>query len=761
MAVRLLRGEMGGRWRRLAAAACGVLAGAAMFPSAEAAVVNEAEGFELSATVGLVRGPHTDPATERLVREVLRRGGVRHVVAAHGRDPGTDVTVWLGDGATGLDALDAPSAKGLAAEGYSLATGRMQNGRAHIVLNGVDGDGTFYAAQRLREAIVPLPGRDLVPAIRERTAPAMRFRGMIEGFYGTPWSQKERLDALDYLGAHRMNTYVYAPKDDPALRTNWRKPFGSGQLADLRALVQRARDNRVNLVFALSPGLSICYTSQPDFASLTAKLDSAYALGVRSFSVAFDDIDPNAWNCRGDRAKYGEQDGAEGRAQADLLNRVRREWARPKHVTDLQLVPTEYDNATPTPYKKAIRDHLDRSVAVNWTGVAVISHTITRAQAAHARKVFGHEIVVWDNYPANDYIAGRIPLGPYAGREPGLSSEVAGVLSNPMNQAALSKVALYSFAEFGWDDRAYDEQESWRRALAERTAGDKRAAWALASFADLNSFDGTLHYVRAPLLSSAVAEFWAGWDDGQVKEAATWLRPTLAALVDAPRFIRKGIDPAFAEEAKPWLDATRLWGQAMQAGLDTLVAVAGDDPGVAWTKAQQARLLAARAREVRGTMAPHDGVAPRVADGVADRFVNRAVRAAEKVVGVGAERPTLRTSLQTYADNEPARMLDGDEHTFFASDAPPRAGDFVQVDLRRVRPIGAVSVLMTYANAPKDFLASGVLEYSRDGRTCSSSPRATPPRSGPPRRRERSRGTCATARRATTGRTGSPCGSSG
>ena len=48
--------------------------------------------------------------------------------------------------------------------------------------------------------------------------PAFAIRGVIEGFYGTPWSDEQRLDMIDFLAAHRFNTFLYTPKDDPFLR---------------------------------------------------------------------------------------------------------------------------------------------------------------------------------------------------------------------------------------------------------------------------------------------------------------------------------------------------------------------------------------------------------------------------------------------------------------------------------------------------------------------------------------------------------------
>jgi len=438
------------------------------------------DGFDLGDTVGLVHGPTTDPDAERVVRETLTRAGVQTVV-----DGEAAVTIRLGGG--------GPDVDGLPAEGYVVAVGDHQ-----VVLDGVDARGTFYAAQ----AFAQLVQGNHVDGVEIRDWPTMRYRGSIEGFYGTPWSHADRLDHLDYLGAHRMNTYQYAPKDDPYHREQWRDPYPADKLAELGELIERARRNKVDFTFALSPGLSIRYTDDSEFQALIAKFEALYELGARAFNLPLDDIEYEVWHSAEDEERYGAGGGAAGAAQAELCNRVQREWVATKpDLAPLQMVPTEYYNVDETPYKKALREQLDPAIVVHWTGIGVVPETITTAQAAEAKAVFGHDILIWDNYPVNDYAHGRILLAPYSGRSNGLADQVVGVISNPMNQAAASKLALYSFAEFGWKPATYDEQASWHRAISELAGGDAETIAALEVFADLTTYDGKLHLTNAPVLA--------------------------------------------------------------------------------------------------------------------------------------------------------------------------------------------------------------------------------------------------------------------
>src|SRR5450830_1680272 len=335
----------------------------------------------------LVIGPTTDPSAVTVVKEVLTQAGVRTVQVVGDTAPRPDVglTVYIGgpDENTASDeALHAigieNDASGLPAEGYVLGIGKDAYGGV-VVLDGV-------------------------PAVAIRDWPAMALRGVIEGFYGTPWSDAARLDQMDFYGAHKMNVYVYSPKDDPYLRAQWRELYPADRLAVLQTLVQRATANHVQFTYALSPGLSVCYSSDADAQALIAKFQSLWDIGVRGFAIPLDDISYTTWNCAADQAMFGTGGGAAGAAQAYLLNKVQREFIDTHPgAAPLEMVPTEYYDQTDSPYKTAIRTQLDPDVIVGWTGPGVTVPKITSAQAAAAKAVFGHDILIWDNYPVHDY----------------------------------------------------------------------------------------------------------------------------------------------------------------------------------------------------------------------------------------------------------------------------------------------------------------------------------------------------------------------
>ena len=78
--------------------------------------------------------------------------------------------------------------------------------------------------------------------------------GLIEGFYGPPWSWAARAEVLRFGHERGLDLYLYGPKDDPLHRERWREPYPTAELDGFARLVA---DDTMQVGFAISPGLSI------------------------------------------------------------------------------------------------------------------------------------------------------------------------------------------------------------------------------------------------------------------------------------------------------------------------------------------------------------------------------------------------------------------------------------------------------------------------------------------------------------------------
>jgi hyaluronoglucosaminidase len=595
--------------------------------------------------VEVVVDPLVDQPTRDLVVQVLRLAGATEVVVREPGPPAEDasLTIRIGDRVSpsvvkGLQEVGYAAPAPLPAEGYVLA-GRG-GGSPTLFIGASDAAGAYYGVQTLRQ--IASPGRIAGVGIVDH--PAMPLRGAVEGFYGPPWTHAERMDQLAFYGDVKMNTYIYAPKDDPYHREKWREPYPPDELARVRELIRQAAAHHVKFTFALSPGTSICYRDEADFRALLAKLQAVYDSGVRDFSIPLDDITYTRWNCPSDQGAYGApSEGAAGRAQAALLNRVQREFVDTHPgVASLQFVPTEYSDVADSSYKTALRSTLDPRVLVMWTGDGVIPRQITVSDAQAARKVWGRKLFLWDNYPVNDFdgSVGRVLLGPYAKRERGLSGQLVGDVSNPMNQAAASKVVEFGAADFAWNDAAFDPQRAWR-AAAEYLAGRRLAGGEPGLVADPATVDALLVFFdlehmaplasgrpwlpQAPELARRIQEFRAGWASGDRTAAVQSLRNYAQAIADAPERISSGVPADFVSDVQPWLTATELWGDSLVATMDGLQARVDGDEGRSVERFTAARQLADQAKQIRTSPAevrPQGQVL--VADGVLDVFIELA-----------------------------------------------------------------------------------------------------------------------------------------
>ena len=76
-------------------------------------------------------------------------------------------------------------------------------------------------------------------------------RGVVEGFYGTPWKHDARLEVMSFLAARGMNAYAYAPKDDARHRAEWRVNYDEAELERFRELAAHGAALGVRFGFAL------------------------------------------------------------------------------------------------------------------------------------------------------------------------------------------------------------------------------------------------------------------------------------------------------------------------------------------------------------------------------------------------------------------------------------------------------------------------------------------------------------------------------
>jgi hypothetical protein len=89
------------------------------------------------------------------------------------------------------------------------------------------------------------------------------------------FEKKKKIQCKKIISCLRfgLNTYVYAPKDDAKHRSRWRDFYTNEESNELNQLIHLAKQNGLNFIYALSPGLDINYSSEKDLIALKRKFD--------------------------------------------------------------------------------------------------------------------------------------------------------------------------------------------------------------------------------------------------------------------------------------------------------------------------------------------------------------------------------------------------------------------------------------------------------------------------------------------------------
>ena len=563
-----------------------------------------------------------------------------------------------------------------------------------ISILGYDERGAFYGLQTLRQ-IVAQAESGLLPCVRVNDWPDLPSRGVVEGFYGTPWSHEARLSLIDFYGRYKMNTYIYGPKDDPYHSSpNWRKPYPENEAAEIKELVEACRANYVDFVWAIHPGQDIKWNEE-DYAALVAKFENMYALGVRAFAIFFDDI---------------SGDGANPYRQVELLNRLGEEFVKVKgDVAPLIICPTDYNRSWANPTERGslavYGRELDPSVRVFWTGDYVCSD-LTPATLEWVGSRIQRPALYWWNFPVTDYCRHIVMQGPVYGLDQTLTAEnLCGFVSNPMEHAEASKLALYGVADYTWNIEDYDPHANWERGLGVLAGED---AWeAYRTFA-IHSCDTESGYRRDESWETEVFDF-----DDYTQQQYDALLEEFRRVEAAPEEMAENCsNEALMRELSPWLEEFGKLGVRGVRTLELIKVFESGDAAAFWS-AYTANLMspeekAAYEAHKSGSMKLNP-FCERAMDGMAAEFYRR----------VAGRSPYSYTAIGSFANSGTVSgklMFDDDSTTFYTSAYAQQTDDWIGVDLGLVRDLREIEILQGRNSVDDvDYFDRTVLEASKDG----------------------------------------------
>jgi hypothetical protein len=430
--------------------------------------------------------------------------------------------------------------------------------------------------------------------------PAGAMHAVVEGFYGRPWTWAERAKIVRAMAALGLDTYVYAPKDEPMHRDEWRALYDDADIARFKDLASLASALGVDFVYGIAPGQDVDPSSQADVDALVAKVaDMATRADIRDAALLMDDLD----------ASVHPHSTALGQSHAALATTLLASMTARDAASRLLFVPTVY-SGTASSLAKSDSDYvaalaqLPANVPIAWTGPGVFAQDLSLADGAAFVALAGRgakDLWIWDNYPANDIVVfRRLYARAITGRESLLPGS-AGLASNPMQHALASIPALASYAELAMDPNAYAAARAAGAPLASADLalmladGDAPPRALSDFFAELVHHDTIWpNDLASPELTNAIAAYRAADMPGSDRRAAALdLATRLARLAVADVDLRRDLDdPSLSDEIDAYArvtsgaahaalgamtsDRARLLGDATSAE------AAGDRAACAW-----------------------------------------------------------------------------------------------------------------------------------------------------------------------------------
>ena len=462
------------------------------------------------------------------------------------------------------------------------------NSNGRVTILGEDDDAVYYGLATLDDAMETVAGQQLTCATIEDYA-NMQYRGIVEGFYGKVYSVEDILSLFEYMEDNKMNTFVYGPKGDPYHLGNWRDEYpteitdeqrfyGMMTQDDMRTITAAAAENNISFAWSIHPAMQngINFTNRDSVEQgiddIMEKFSHMYDLGVRQFGVFVDDIDTGV-------ALRGSENQAY--MMAELQRRLEDKYNGSEdpadHVAGTYYVPSFYalnfgSSSQLETNLGAFREaNQGNNVIMMMTGSGVWS-PIRNSDLLKIQQYTGKKPVMWWNYPVNDNIDDQMlmnRLDSVYATDLDVTASL-GVLSNPMNQAEASKVALYGVADYTWNTANFDVQSNWEESFASYT-DDPAMQEALRVFAshaaknqdhtninsifnayksDSSNYPAVLEEMQKIVDSCQLILTLKDSDDSKLVNLEEEIRPWVYRLNDMSQIIIDCIQAMYGEESQ-------------------------------------------------------------------------------------------------------------------------------------------------------------------------------------------------------------------
>lgn len=434
-----------------------------------------------------------------------------------------------------------------------------------IAVLGKDTDSAFYGVTSLKLIFNQVEG-DGVRELLIKDYSDGHWRGFIEGYYGIPWSNENRKDLMEFGGDFKMNAYIFAPKDDEYHSLKWREPYPAEKLAELKDLAEVGAKTKNKFIWTIHPFLKDGMkfdteeNYQSDLAKVIAKFEQLYSIGVRQFGVLADDAE------------------GEAKDQVRLMKDLEKWRLEKGDVYSFLFVPKVYTKEAAggdvaNEYLNTISE-MPESTEILWTGDVILGH-VKEDSFDFFKEAVGREPFMWLNWPVNDINDNHLLMGKGEMLDKTVTN-FRGIVTNPMQQAQASKVALFAISDYGWNRTGFDMDKSWEDSFKyiEPDATEELHTFAKHMSDPAPSWHGlTLEESEElrPIIQDFTKKLFR--KESIIEDSKTVLAEYQEILDATNNFAQKSKNELMKSDIKGWVDSLRDLSEATIAYVNSAIAL--------------------------------------------------------------------------------------------------------------------------------------------------------------------------------------------
>ena len=680
----------------------------------------------LDKKVHLVIGEQVDIYTRNRLKSILQNSNISYTTGKTAEAGATNI--YLGVHQTGSKAEEAQRTESVSQglfdkiDAYSLV---IKGQKISIV--GKDTDAVFYGLTTLKHML----NDSQAPVLREVNVEDyadVKNRGFIEGYYGNPWSNKDRAALMRYGGDLKLTQYIFAPKDDPYHNSKWRELYPKEKLEEIRQLAKVGNETKTRYVWTIHPFMNsrIRFQNetvyQEDLNAIKAKFTQLLDVGVREFGILADDA----------AQPYG------GYESYNRLMKDMTDWLTEKQATypglkkEMIFVPSQYWGNGREDELRSLNRNLPKSSIMTLTGGKiwgeVSENFLTQLkQNIEASGQPYRPVQLWINWPCTDNSKQHLILGGgekflHPGVDPSL---IGGVMLNPMQQSEPSKIALFSAAEYSWNiwkneaeaksvnDIAFNFAETGRFTETKESAAFRELGKHMINQHMDNRVVKLEESVElAPKLTNFMSKLKAGQD---VSAERKELKAEFAKLKAAAETYKASGNEQMREQIKYWLDNTIDQMNALDALLTATEFIGSKNADGLWNNYYKGLKDYEQSKKHSFWYVDHYENAELGVQHIRPFILNLKeylAKEIEKELNPDKVVTTFITN-RTGGEGDLTQVLDGDLSTQVIFKNPTRisTGDYIGLQFNKPVSIKKLSFAMGAVSNPKDTFNKAKIEY--------------------------------------------------